>query len=212
MALLKKGVPMNHVLCVGLFALLALAGCTGTDTQPSSPAESTRQETSSSRASPAVEQAYQEVVSACLSFARHGEPATDPQRWNRMIKAVKPVLSKIDDPVLLRDLIIRICSQAPQCTDRDPLPSCQACEAIRDSFEPCLYRLVDLGTDDAARELVYLMTVEDCHWDGASSMALHGAITRMGTKALPYLEPMEAKNSMAKRDADFIRRGEVVVP
>lgn len=59
-------------------------------------------------------------------------------------------------------------------------PNSQACDAV-------LFRLAELDSEDATKVLVDLYANNAFHWDGEFSLRASHAISRCGTRAIPYL-------------------------
>lgn len=183
---------------LGLFIMLTFIGCSESSPPAHSPTSSRTSTEEDARVqvhhtqpfSAVAEEKYREIVAACSALTEDGT------FYDKMIAAAESSLRNVDDPAVLRDLTIMVITR----------------QTIRGAYWVCLDRLLELGTDEAARELVYLVTVEECDWDGESGIALDETVTRMGKKALPYLQPLEAKDFVARRQAEAIRRGEVITP
>ena len=205
---------MRHGCLSSLGLLLLLVGCQQFSNHPPSPEAkqdvAKRPNRELHPASPQqrheAEQQYQEIVGAYSSL---NIATDDPGRGVKMSRKVKPILARTNDPIVLRELVILIFTQWSEL-ERERGP--QEAEVIGWSFEDCLARLVKINKDDAARELVSLYEVEECHWDGMASIMLCKHITRMGKKALPYLKTVRMREERRSELMDYIRRGDVYLP
>jgi hypothetical protein len=70
--------------------------------------------------------------------------------------------------------------------------------------------LSNLKTDEAAKQLVQLMTVERCKWQAMPMKVLLYNISLMGKRTLPYLEELRGKHAQAETIIEAVRKGEVL--
>jgi len=76
-----------------------------------------------------------------------------------------------------------------------------------------VFRLGELGTDEAAKALVELLSDEDLSWDGEGALNIAHAISVCGKLCLPYLEAVSAEHprfEFANALIPVLKRGEII--
>jgi hypothetical protein len=105
---------------------------------------------------------------------------------NRVYGQMEAAVSQLSSPVELKGLFLE-CHRRWMAAPERPQERLQWVDPYAEACEAIVFRLGDLGSEQAASVLVELFADKTMGWDGESALDAAHNISRCGKRAIPYL-------------------------